>query len=1039
MQPASLFLLLVFLLSVNVAAQENKQQLLFQGINEKDGLSNNIVNCIARDKQGYMWIGTFDGLNRYDGSHFIRFRNNRNQPSSLHQNTVHDVCVDNNDDIWCATQTSISCFRKKTQRFENFFPDTKHAGATYSDIICDAAGTIWCTGKFGLYKLSPGAKEFISYNSENPAGRQLSHNAIYKKGLAISPDQKSIWVATEKGINCLDIASDVIYNYRYNPAGLAVFDSAIHYPVTFDRAGKLVFGCEVPGEIRRYDFTTNVVSVLDILFSKKKNTASAPSFIFIDKDNRYWISTWAYASFLYDPQTKEIQEFYSDKDFPFSINGDFFWEAWQDDEGTIWLGTVNGLSFTNSDLSVYQLYEPLKNAGTGKHHTPINRYFEDDKGTWWFTCFNSNELHRYDPMVGTLKKFTLPKDRFPVRGITQFDHYLLMNSNSGFVSINMVTGAPQEIPGLAPLKKMLGVQPVYWLRKVSDSVLCLVAERSGLVQYNFVTGAVTAISRENDFLARNISKIRTCIVSSSRDLYIAFTPLTLARYRLRDNRLDSLPIAIDQKVKLPEGPAISIKEDKGGNLWMTLEEVGLIFYDVVKKEAKLWQQSDGLAFNHVFDLALSHDGKVWTAAYNKFSVFDPAQETFENFFLPVSENSYEYRSRFINLSNGNILGNINNVFIKWMPEKLVKNKTGHPVLINKLVVHDSVVWLQSGKEINLGYRDNNFTIEFGLLSGIPKNRYVLQYKLDGFDDKWIQASAANTAVYNSVPERKFVFRVRAASVDGLWFGQETTFTINVIPPFYRRAWFRVLAAFLFAGIIAWVVRIRVNSVRRIEKQKADLNKMIDGWRLKALRAQMNPHFIFNCMNSIDLYILKNDAENASRYLNKFAKLVRLILSQSNEMSVPLGKELEMLKYYIELEELRFDTPFTHTISVDEQIDVDEIEVPSMLLQPYVENAIMHGLRHKKEKGSLLVSIRRHEGSLRCIIEDDGVGRQRSLAINRARALQHDSKGSILTAERLAILNTSADKPVVTITDLVDENGTPAGTRVEINIPFEFDY
>jgi LytS/YehU family sensor histidine kinase len=187
-----------------------------------------------------------------------------------------------------------------------------------------------------------------------------------------------------------------------------------------------------------------------------------------------------------------------------------------------------------------------------------------------------------------------------------------------------------------------------------------------------------------------------------------------------------------------------------------------------------------------------------------------------------------------------------------------------------------------------------------------------------------------------------------------------------------------------------------------------------------------------------MYILKNDAENASRYLNKFAKLVRLILNQSDEVYVPLGKEIEMLKYYIELEKLRFDIPFSHNIEVDASINLEETEIPSMLLQPYVENAIQHGLRHKKGNRHLSVLIHQNENGLLCIIEDNGVGRKQAALINASRPGIHDSKGSILTAERLAMLGTEQNRPVVNIVDPEDEKPNVTGTRVEINIPVEFN-
>jgi len=588
------------------------------------------------------------------------------------------------------------------------------------------------------------------------------------------------------------------------------------------------------------------------------------------------------------------------------------------------------------------------------------------------------------------------------------------------------------------LTKLVGDQAVYTL-KIYDSSVCLLAEKAGIIQYSFRTGAIKTISlEENDFLKRNIKDCRATVLANG-EIYYLFETLKLARYNPLQNRLDTLSISLPDKASVIQGELLTMNADAQGNLWICLKGTGLLFYNIKTKESKLWQESDGLVFNHIQSVTIDRQGKVWCAAYNKFSVYDPAKNNFENFSLRLGESMYTYTSRFVNLHNGNILGNIDQTFIEWLPEKLRTNTIRQPVLINAFKVFDSIKPLSSvNNNVELNYNENNFSIEFGIITGYTKNNYRLQYMLEGFDNKWIEAPSSNTATYTNVPEKKLIFKVRAIASDNSWQGKETQLNITVIPPFYRTDWFRIIIALAFAVSIGLLLRLRVNNIRKGAQQKNEFNKMVNEWRLKALRSQMNPHFIFNCMNSIDLYILKNDTENASRYLNKFARLVRLILNQSDEMNIPVAKEIEMLKYYIELETLRFDIPFKYAIEVDPAIDMDETEIPSMLLQPYVENAILHGLRHKKEAGTLTVAIRRGNNCLHCIIEDNGVGRAATTVINATRVTRHESKGMKLTEERLQMFDAQQNKTVVNIIDLKDEEGNATGTRVEIEIAIEFD-
>lgn len=210
--------------------------------------------------------------------------------------------------------------------------------------------------------------------------------------------------------------------------------------------------------------------------------------------------------------------------------------------------------------------------------------------------------------------------------------------------------------------------------------------------------------------------------------------------------------------------------------------------------------------------------------------------------------------------------------------------------------------------------------------------------------------------------------------------------------------------------------------------------------MQALRAQMNPHFIFNCLNSINRYIVKSDQATASLYLTRFAKLIRLILDNSRNKNVVLSNELEALCLYIEMEALRFDMKFSYQIEVDENVQADSIEIPPLIIQPYVENAIWHGLLHKPENGNLYIGISMPKPHLlRCIIEDNGIGREKAAALKSQSATTKKSLGMELTESRLMLLNQYAQiRSSVQIEDLKNELNHAAGTRVVLQIPIDND-
>ena len=236
---------------------------------------------------------------------------------------------------------------------------------------------------------------------------------------------------------------------------------------------------------------------------------------------------------------------------------------------------------------------------------------------------------------------------------------------------------------------------------------------------------------------------------------------------------------------------------------------------------------------------------------------------------------------------------------------------------------------------------------------------------------------------------------------------------------------------LLGGLVYGVYQFRVGQIRAEEELKTEFNKKLAEVEMSALRAQMNPHFLFNCLNSINRYIVRSDPETASNYLTKFSRLIRLILQNSKSPTVSLKNELEALRLYIDMEEMRFENRFEYSIGIDNVVEPEYIEVPPLLLQPYVENAIWHGLMHKESKGRLTVEVAKKNGSLRCVIEDNGIGRQKAQQLKSKSATRDKSMGIKITNDRLNLYQAHTH---VEIIDLFDQYGSPAGTRVVLHIP-----
>jgi LytS/YehU family sensor histidine kinase len=222
----------------------------------------------------------------------------------------------------------------------------------------------------------------------------------------------------------------------------------------------------------------------------------------------------------------------------------------------------------------------------------------------------------------------------------------------------------------------------------------------------------------------------------------------------------------------------------------------------------------------------------------------------------------------------------------------------------------------------------------------------------------------------------------------------------------------------------------------LDEKNSLMNRMTE-LEQASLRAQMNPHFIFNCLNSIQYFILKGDIRQTNRYIAQFGNLIRQTLDNSAQADISLADEIHYLTNYLELEQMRYSSNFRYEIRVDETIRRDEVYLPSMLLQPFVENAIRHGIRHKQEGiGLVQISIRKEHNNILVSIEDNGVGREAASRYKSQQHIEYQSKGITLTKKRIDILNAShVDKIKTSILDLKDENEQPAGTRILLSFPY----
>jgi ligand-binding sensor domain-containing protein len=358
-----------------------------------------------------------------------------------------------------------------------------------------------------------------------------------------------------------------------------------------------------------------------------------------------------------------------------------------------------------------------------------------------------------------------------------------------------------------------------------------------------------------------------------------------------------------------------------------------------------------------------------------------------------------------------------------------------PLYIREIKVNSVLVDLQS--LLKLGYRKRSLNVRYEALnySAMGKNNY--RYRLLGYDSNWIYTNTREIQ-FNQLPYGSYKVQIQAKREYGDWDSSESFIQLPVVctPPFWATSWFWIAAFSLLMFVVILFFRHRISQIRFRQKQQEDIKQKINDTEQMALKAQMNPHFIFNSLNSIQQYVIESDVEGANKFISGFSKLIRQTLEFSSKELITLDEEVSYLSTYLDLEKARMESAFKYNVNVKTQQPPSQLELPPLLLQPYVENALRHGIRYLKNlDGIISLSFVEQNGFLECIIEDNGIGRKKAMELKVENPIEYQSRGMSLTAERIALLNEGKEKKIkVTIEDLKDQQGNVAGTRIRVLFP-----
>ena len=953
----------------------------FRNYSVDDGMPFVQVFTIFQDSHGYLWTGAYGGLSKFDG---LKFRN-YSPLNGLPNHWVNAITEYENNTLWVGTIEGLASLKD-----EVFTTYTTNDGLPSNYINCllrDERNNLYIGTDHGLAKYNGGKFEVLQVDPKFPG---LSILCFFQE-----PNTGKVWIGTTEGV------------YEYSGGKF----TSRHFPTFYgndirainkDKTGRIIAGTE--------DGMFILENGLFRQFIPPDGTdVPLINSMVTDISGELWIGA---QNGLYSFDGTKFEYIRISDD----INARKVISVYNDYENNVWIGTASGLyRFRGKGFVSYGVRDGLLGSF-------IFGITEDKDGNMWF-CSDEKGVFRYDgkTFTGYSKKDGMPSDKTNAV-FTLDDGSVLVGTSNGLVHF-----VGNKIEKVYTTEDGLNNDSVNVIYRDPQGVLWA-GGNSGITKienWKFTPYQIQQTTPKPDVWCMfNDSKGRFWIGTYLGGLYL-FGNGTFKR--------------MDHELGFSGDSYFGICEDRQGNIYFaSLDGV------FIKTENSIdsIREQHGLNSDLVYTMEIDHKKDfLWIGTnqgLNKFDITAYANAGKKNIYTFGKEEGFtgvECNTNGIyEEEDGTMWFGTVNGLLKYNPAEYRSNPYYTKTNITGISLFYVDTILPQGVELN--YDDNSLSFEYvGICFANPaKVRY--RYKLAGFEAEFSPPTRERIARYPNIPSGTYTFTVISCNNEGLWNNDPATFTFTIATPVWKKSWFWLLISGATVAMLLVAIFTRIRQIKDRERRESEIRVALAGNELKALRAQMNPHFMFNSLNSIQHFILTNKAADAGKYLNKFAKLMRMILNNSDKSQITIREEVEYLQLYIELEAMRFDNKFDWKIDIEDRIDTDYIEIPAMLLQPYVENAILHGLTPLKSGGHLEISMRMQGNNLLCRIKDNGIGRDRAREMRQLSGRKdHHSLGMKITSDRLELINNLHGSHLsMTITDLKNEDGSPAGTQVDIFIP-----
>ncbi|MFC1725171.1 two-component regulator propeller domain-containing protein [candidate division KSB1 bacterium] len=876
-----LSVLVFLLLTVNLQAQRPVAK--FERINTEHGLSQNTVRTIFQDSRGFLWFGTQDGLNKYDGYTFKHYRHDPDDPYSISENFITAICEDRSGAIWIGTQTKgLNKFDRNTEQFTHYRHDPDNPNSLSHDYISviyqDRAGNLWIgTNQSGINKLirkeetEQNEKEkFIHYLPDpgNPGIFSLNITSIFEDGSG------NLWIGAADGLYKMKISEDEetggedvqFIRYKHDPEDPGSLGYNNITLIFEDRSGTMWVGTGNGLNRMIKNDSENLKFIRYNHDPDDPNSISNDliSSIFEDRDGVLWMGTHRGLNKMVvnrDKSTGKIAErfiqFKNDPDDPLSLSEDRIFSIYEDRSGVLWIGTeMGGLNKFTSRSEKFEKYVIPSEYPNSLINTIVRNLYEDESGVLWIgTEGGLNRINRetgehvhylpspYDPVnrqqnnVYSVYGDPDDPDLLWIGTIYEGLNKINIKKFNGFFTPDKSQTRYILRPNFPSPHKFAGCGSLF---KDRSGVLWI-GSNCGL--FKLVPGAVeraqpafeqNPIDKERWYAMYNV--VQVIYEDRGGELWIGTGGSGLCRFDRETGTFTQYINDPDDLTSIGHDRVNGIYEDRAGNFWISTYGGGLNLFDRKSETFKQYRVKDGLPNDVVYGVLEDENGNLWFGTNWGLSKFDPRTEKFINFTYKdgLQNNEFNWGAHFKSKSGEMFFGGIGG-FNAFYPENIKDNEIVPEIVITGFQIYNRTVPIgemddgrvildkpiSETEEINLSHRDNVISFEFAALHYVNPgaNRYA--YRMEGLEEEWNEVGSRRFASYSHLAPGEYTFRAKACNSDGVWNEEGTTVRIIITPPFWATAWFKILAALILAGLVfgGYEARLKNQKIQRKKLEK----------------------------------------------------------------------------------------------------------------------------------------------------------------------------------------------------------------------------